>query len=316
MTDPVIVVSDDDEDSQGSVKTVYTGVFSIFNARQSTPSMKEGRVVDRAELSAVTVEFLAQPQLSIFYQSDSSTSDFIFGPLRMGFSSPPFAGVFVVDQNSFTRIQRGMRALGFCVTDANLPCYFWPWRFDLYVNRQKIARPEARYNRESANYWMDISSALRLGSNQVHVHVQQPRSDAEFFFSIRLFQPQPDQIFVHQVMQLPHWTTADWTCLFRQAMNPDSEVEFSKLVMSLICPLGLQKIVIPVRGINCRHLCCVDLTAFVEYQREVADWKCPICDEPCHLSDLRVDDCLSAILDSVPLECESVEVTELGEVKK
>jgi hypothetical protein len=310
MADQYILVSDDDEPAPPA-GSLYTGAFSIFNRKERPPSSKEGSIIHISLIPPTISSLLTASELSVFYESDNSVSDWIFGPLQMSLSSPAFSSSFTVSDSVIQKLHASGRALGFCVQAA----YFWPLHFNVFLNGFNQARPGSQFNRESANYWMDVSSSLRSGQNDIQVQVQHPRGESDFYFAIRLFERRTDQFFIDRIETQPHSTLDEWEDLFRQSINADSEVVFSRIVISLMCPLGLFRIDVPVRGVNCRHLACMDLVTFIRYQRENGDWSCPICGSGCRFEDLRIDDCLAKILGEVPGEWESAEVTEFGEVK-
>lgn len=70
----------------------------------------------------------------------------------------------------------------------------------------------------------------------------------------------------------------------------DAEVESLDIILSLKCPISLQRLERPVRGANCRHLACFDEKSFDLMTSNNGDkeklTKCPLCSEI--LSDMVV----------------------------
>lgn len=59
--------------------------------------------------------------------------------------------------------------------------------------------------------------------------------------------------------------------------------------ISGICPLTNKIIVIPVRGVNCKHRGCFDLSGFLCYAGKNNCWMCPVCKKDVRADDLRYD---------------------------
>ncbi|KAL7056758.1 hypothetical protein AAHC03_025647 [Spirometra sp. Aus1] len=60
--------------------------------------------------------------------------------------------------------------------------------------------------------------------------------------------------------------------------------------VSLLCPLALTRIEIPVRSVNCDHLQCFDLSSYLTINKKRPRWSCPVCSSPAPFRDLRRDD--------------------------
>lgn len=71
--------------------------------------------------------------------------------------------------------------------------------------------------------------------------------------------------------------------------------------MSLLCPLTLLRIKIPVKTINCNHLQCFDAIEYISMNEKNPTWLCPICDKVCLYDDLLIDAFLLKILQNANL---------------
>ncbi|VDK35969.1 unnamed protein product, partial [Dibothriocephalus latus] len=60
--------------------------------------------------------------------------------------------------------------------------------------------------------------------------------------------------------------------------------------VSLLCPLTLTRIEIPVRSVSCDHLQCFDLSSYLTINKKRPRWSCPVCSSPAPFRDLRRDD--------------------------
>uniref|UniRef100_A0A2S2NEV5 E3 SUMO-protein ligase n=1 Tax=Schizaphis graminum TaxID=13262 RepID=A0A2S2NEV5_SCHGA len=64
----------------------------------------------------------------------------------------------------------------------------------------------------------------------------------------------------------------------------------------LLCSLSQKRMKLPARSLNCSHLKCFDLFAFMTAVKETLRWICPICTIPIPFNDLAVDTFLLDII--------------------
>ncbi|KAH7707628.1 E3 SUMO-protein ligase pli1 [Aphelenchoides avenae] len=77
----------------------------------------------------------------------------------------------------------------------------------------------------------------------------------------------------------------------QSAGDPDVVVtDRSKLL--LICPISGKRIETAARGVDCTHLHCFDLAAFLKQQSQTPFWECPFafCEQTIRLGDIVVDE--------------------------
>merc|ERR1711971_355330 len=99
------------------------------------------------------------------------------------------------------------------------------------------------------------------------------------------------------------WTAHHLGCLpFEQLMRyklknnqkQQSELHSDDIIcdeikVSVEDPLSLCRIRIPIRGIDCCHPQCIDLTTYLSYCHNVGRWQCPICMNALPFDNLVVD---------------------------
>ena len=80
--------------------------------------------------------------------------------------------------------------------------------------------------------------------------------------------------------------------------------------VSLRDPLSLTRIVHAVRGRECLHVQCFDLTSYIRTQRtaKLPDWKCPVCARPTPFQALVLDSWFQGVLNVAPRRVRSVRV--------
>uniref|UniRef100_A0A671T7S4 E3 SUMO-protein ligase PIAS1-like n=1 Tax=Sinocyclocheilus anshuiensis TaxID=1608454 RepID=A0A671T7S4_9TELE len=61
--------------------------------------------------------------------------------------------------------------------------------------------------------------------------------------------------------------------------DPDSEIATTSLRVSLLCPLGKMRLMIPCRALTCSHLQCFDATLYIQMNEKKPTWVCPVCDK-------------------------------------
>lgn len=87
--------------------------------------------------------------------------------------------------------------------------------------------------------------------------------------------------------------------------NPDEEDESDRhnqsthTVCSLLCTVSKTPIKVPVRGKNCHHMQCFDLSVYLKTNEPISGprWRCAVCEDFVAVEDLVVDGFLQRILD-------------------
>eukprot|EP00931_Biecheleriopsis_adriatica_P068415 TRINITY_DN42372_c0_g1_i1.p1 TRINITY_DN42372_c0_g1~~TRINITY_DN42372_c0_g1_i1.p1 ORF type:complete len:371 (-),score=64.36 TRINITY_DN42372_c0_g1_i1:9-1121(-) len=102
--------------------------------------------------------------------------------------------------------------------------------------------------------------------------------------------------------------SASWELLafLQSSSKADSVACQSPWTQPLCCPLTRERLRLPVRGLQCQHMQCFDLEAFLvtavgmPFQRR---WRCPVCDEPLPPSQLGFCALTTRLLCKLPLAC-------------
>jgi E3 SUMO-protein ligase PIAS1 len=99
--------------------------------------------------------------------------------------------------------------------------------------------------------------------------------------------------------------------------DDDDEEEIQEVTssVSLVCPLMIDKIIVPAKGLKCRHPNCFDLRTFLSLAEQSYNWQCPICIQPLPETELRVDLRMEAILKLSPEDVEEVRIMPDGNVE-
>ncbi|CDO94482.1 unnamed protein product [Kluyveromyces dobzhanskii CBS 2104] len=92
----------------------------------------------------------------------------------------------------------------------------------------------------------------------------------------------------------------------------DDDLITTSTVMSLQCPISYSRMKYPVKSIHCRHLQCFDAQWFIESQRQIPTWQCPVCQKPINVEDLAICDFVQEIIKSTHEEVEQVEISKDG----
>ncbi|TRY82029.1 hypothetical protein DNTS_006674 [Danionella cerebrum] len=71
--------------------------------------------------------------------------------------------------------------------------------------------------------------------------------------------------------------------------DPDSEIATTSLRVSLLCPLGKMRLMIPCRALTCSHLQCFDATLYIQMNEKKPTWVCPVCDKKAPYEHLIID---------------------------
>ncbi|XP_026106197.1 E3 SUMO-protein ligase PIAS2 isoform X5 [Carassius auratus] len=78
--------------------------------------------------------------------------------------------------------------------------------------------------------------------------------------------------------------------------DPDSEIATTSLRVSLMCPLGKMRLVVPCRAVTCSHLQCFDAALYLQMNEKKPTWICPVCDKKAAYESLIIDGLFMEIL--------------------
>lgn len=96
----------------------------------------------------------------------------------------------------------------------------------------------------------------------------------------------------------------------------DDELQMETMKMSLQCPISYMRMKNPVRSITCHHIQCFDAQWFLEAQKQVPLWECPVCQKNVDIMDLRLCDYTLEILNNCKNDYDDqVEITKDGNYK-
>ncbi|KAF9349759.1 SUMO ligase siz1 [Mortierella sp. NVP85] len=95
--------------------------------------------------------------------------------------------------------------------------------------------------------------------------------------------------------------------------NKDDDIQATSSTLSLKCPLGFQRIKIPIRSSYCHHLQCFDAFTFFNLNEQTPTWTCPVCSRVMHSwEEIVVDGYFKDILSNTPSSLESITVQADG----
>lgn len=92
----------------------------------------------------------------------------------------------------------------------------------------------------------------------------------------------------------------------------DEDMMTTSTVMSLQCPISYSRMKYPVKSIHCSHLQCFDAQWFIESQRQIPTWQCPVCQKQIRIEDLAICEFVQEIISSTDEEVEQVEISKDG----
>lgn len=78
--------------------------------------------------------------------------------------------------------------------------------------------------------------------------------------------------------------------------------------MTLKCPLTFARIKTPVKGKQCQHIQCFDLTSYLSMNRNYPKFSCPVCSKTTNYEDLVVDSYVVKILEEAPQEADELDI--------
>lgn len=93
----------------------------------------------------------------------------------------------------------------------------------------------------------------------------------------------------------------------KKAHDEDGVVSSSE-TLTLLDPVSLVRMTVPVRASTCVHNACFDLVTHLEYNRVRPTWKCPHCNGDASFHALYVDEFVANMLQKIPSDAETQQV--------
>ncbi|KAF8947605.1 SUMO ligase siz1 [Haplosporangium gracile] len=95
--------------------------------------------------------------------------------------------------------------------------------------------------------------------------------------------------------------------------NKDDDIMATSSTLSLKCPLGFQRITVPIRSSYCQHLQCFDAYTFFNLNEQTPTWTCPVCSRMMYSwEEIVVDGYFKDLLNSTPESLENITVQADG----
>lgn len=94
--------------------------------------------------------------------------------------------------------------------------------------------------------------------------------------------------------------------------DDDDDIIVGDTLVSLVCPLSIDRVQKPAKGKNCAHMRCFELSMFLMYSEQAYNWQCPICEKALPFNELMIDDRMAAVLTEVDDEITDLRVSPDG----
>lgn len=184
----------------------------------------------------------------------------------------------------------------------------WPGEFYPFFNRKAL--DTARRQHFHHDLPTELTDLVVAGRNDFQLslpaHASNVRRDRAFFFAVEVVVTNSLDTVRKEIAANPHVTAESTKLEIGKRLKPTDDddiiVEDSGLLISLADPFSSVMCETPVRGVDCKHLECFDLSNWLltrtpkpthKKSREpcMADsWKCPICSRDARPQSLRIDD--------------------------
>ncbi|EFO22955.2 MIZ zinc finger family protein [Loa loa] len=94
--------------------------------------------------------------------------------------------------------------------------------------------------------------------------------------------------------------------------SDDDAIQMETLRISLLCPLGKTRMIIPVKAFDCTHLQCFDLSNFLKMNEKRPTWKCAVCNNGASYKKLIIDGYFERVLKDTTANITEVELLREG----
>jgi len=185
-----------------------------------------------------------------------------------------------------------------------------------------IVPPEEGHKRRDVP--ISIASGLASSTNSVTISAALDDGISDFVYAILLTQPCDVPYLSKQVLRCGHKEARArvHTLVTEQAaeaQGSDDIVCLTRNKLKLVCPISFERVQAPVRGMDCKHLQCFGLSAYLTSNRQMKAfnnrWQCPFCTLVLRPTDLRFDAYVEQVLKQAPPDVEEVVVSSDGSWK-
>ncbi|CAI6353469.1 unnamed protein product [Macrosiphum euphorbiae] len=87
----------------------------------------------------------------------------------------------------------------------------------------------------------------------------------------------------------------------KNSLKNNDDMSVDSFIVSLKDPLTTQRMKVPARGKECKHLQCFDAKKFLQMNEQTQKWECPICKEQVKYENIEIDEFFYRILQSSKL---------------
>ncbi|KAJ8380436.1 hypothetical protein SKAU_G00012140 [Synaphobranchus kaupii] len=147
---------------------------------------------------------------------------------------------------------------------------------------------------------LNITSLVRLSSavpNQISI-TWAPEIGKTYSMSVYLVRQLTSSLLLQRLKMKGIRNPDHSRALIKEKLtaDPDSEVATTSLRVSLMCPLGKMRLMVPCRAATCSHLQCFDAALYVQMNEKKPTWICPVCDKKAAYETLIIDGLFMEIL--------------------
>uniref|UniRef100_A0AC35U373 SP-RING-type domain-containing protein n=1 Tax=Rhabditophanes sp. KR3021 TaxID=114890 RepID=A0AC35U373_9BILA len=119
---------------------------------------------------------------------------------------------------------------------------------------------------------------------------------SKFVFKVVLMTKKSIQEVARTVVERPRRSLDHFMLEVNKFMHSDEEIVLEKTKVSLKSSGTMERIKIPIRGINCNHLLIDDLEEYIEMNMMKEQWTCKICKASCRPEEIIIDEFYEKLL--------------------
>ncbi|SSD62168.1 uncharacterized protein SCODWIG_03930 [Saccharomycodes ludwigii] len=156
----------------------------------------------------------------------------------------------------------------------------------------------------------DLSAFLNLStSNNNVLNIIYACTSVDYVFYMYIVELANSEDMVKAVEKHPKIVkNATLQLMNKMLKEDDDDLITTSMILSLQCPISYCKMKYPARSIYCKHLQCFDALWFIESQRQVPSWQCPVCQLKISMKDLAICEFMSDIIQNTNDNVEQVEI--------
>ncbi|ODV86071.1 hypothetical protein CANARDRAFT_179024, partial [[Candida] arabinofermentans NRRL YB-2248] len=145
-----------------------------------------------------------------------------------------------------------------------------------------------------------------------HLDVTYAGTTEDYLLYVYIVQVVPFDTLVENILLRPQIPKQNTLNFVQRQRQDEEDIQTSKEVVSLNCPVSMVRMHDPCKSVDCEHLQCFDAFSFLRLQDQVPLWMCPVCNKKVSYSSLAIDAYFKEVIEQTTEDDETINIDENG----